>query len=59
MLSVTTFCSFQREFSPLEVYGDKIGGLWWTRSWVSGDVSALLQEDGRDSCVTAPILSAI
>ena len=39
VLSVTTFCSFQREFSPLEVCGGEIGNARMIRFRLSGGCS--------------------
>jgi hypothetical protein len=49
LLSVTTFWSFLREFSPLEVCGGGIGRLLMIRSRVSVDCAGLHRESRRDS----------
>jgi hypothetical protein len=43
VLSVTTFWSFLREFSPLEAYGGGIRHFLMPRPRVSVDVAALFQ----------------
>ncbi len=57
MLSVTTFWTFLREFSPLVVCGGEIGGMRMIRSRVPGGVAGLFQESGREISVALPISS--
>jgi len=59
VLSVTTFWSFLREFSPLEVYGVGIRHFLMPRPRVSVDVAGLLQESGCDSNVVVSMFSVI
>ena len=50
---------FLREFSPLGVCDDGIGGVLMIRSRVSVDVAGLFQEFGRDSNVAVSMFSVI
>ena len=74
MLRVSTFWTFRartrsaarhdildflREFSPLGVCDDGIGGVLMIRSRVSVDVAGLFQEFGRDSNVAVSMFSVI
>ncbi len=59
LLSVTTFWSFLREFSPLEVYGGGIRHFLMPRPRVSVDVAGLHRESRRDSGVVVPSFSTI
>jgi hypothetical protein len=59
LLSVTTFWSFLREFSPLEVYGGGIRYFLMPRSRVSVDVAGLHRESRRDSNAAVSMSSVI
>ena len=50
---------FLREFSPLGVCDDGIGGVLMIRSRVSVEVAGLFQEFGRDSNVAVSMFSVI
>jgi hypothetical protein len=59
VLSVTTFWSFLREFSPLEVYGGGIRHFLMPRPRVSVDVAGLHRESRRDSNAAVSMSSVI
>ena len=59
LLSVTTFWSFLREFSPLGVCGSGIRNFMMIRSRVSVDVAGLHRESRRDSNVVVSMFAVI